>query len=101
MLRSLPSREVEIRRCCVLWRALEAPGTLIVQFSGRGVPYLDLNWRDTRTDQRVLRYPLHHTSKLVIAEPIIRSRTYENARRENSQEKAMAVFKNASLVRGT
>lgn len=54
-----------------------------------------------RHTNRVLRYPLHHTSNLVVAEPKFRSRTYENPRRENSQEKAVVVFKNALLVRGT
>jgi hypothetical protein len=67
--------------------------------SRRGVPYLDLNWRDIRIDELVLRYPLYHTSNLVVAEPIFRPRTYENLRRENSQEKAVLVFKNALLVR--
>jgi hypothetical protein len=63
--------------------------------SRRGVPYLDLNWRDIRIDELVLRYPLYHTLNLVVAEPKFRPRTYENLRRENSQGKAVLVFKNA------
>jgi hypothetical protein len=69
--------------------------------SRRGVPYLDLNCGDIRIDELVLRYPLYHTSNLVVAEPKFRPRTYENLRRGNSQEKAVLVFKNALLVRGT
>jgi len=45
--------------------------------SRRGVPYLDLNWRDIGIDELVLRYPLYHTSNLMVAEPKFRRRTYE------------------------
>ena len=57
--------------------------------------------RTVSGSELVLHYQLHHTSNLVVAEPKFRSRTYENPRREKSQEKAMLVFKNALLVRGT
>jgi hypothetical protein len=37
--------------------------------SRRDIPYLDLNWRDIRIDELVLRYPLYRTSNLVVAKP--------------------------------
>ena len=43
----------------------------------RGVAYLDLNWRDIRIDELVLRYctGLYRTSDLVVADLKFRSRT--------------------------
>ena len=37
--------------------------------SQQGIPYLDLNWRDIRIDELVLRYPLYRTSNLVVSKP--------------------------------